>query len=252
MTEDVNAQLVFEFVIVVEGEKGLYHEITCGHANFSIMNGDYQNQKNYELYLMGGSLTQPVDIPQEDIIFNRQNVVGKLGMLFKGVPKPHLSLRISLVTSPKGQQKFCHCPPNVIMELDGCEIVTTYRKMLAKKLFPTRVLDDRMIESNCCELRWFPHIMDDHELWLLFLEKWKVLLTASRKTKDKKPHERLLSKLVKDVYSVKFCTNIPRQVGRQSILSLFYDNPKEILNSNGLIFKPFDASETILKPIFNK
>ncbi|KAG2375230.1 hypothetical protein C9374_009853 [Naegleria lovaniensis] len=251
MVDHVNTSLLLEFVIVVEGERGATHEICCGHTSVPL-NGDYQNPKNYDFFLMGGSIKKPVDIAQEDVIFSKNNVVGKLGVLFKGLPKPQISLRIMAVTSIQKQQKLSTCPPNIVTNYCGWEILSTYRKVLAKKLFPTRVLDERMVESTSAELRWFPQLLDDKDLWLLFLDKWQALLNVAKKSKDKKPQESVFLKLVHDVKSALFCTNLPKYTGRQTVISLFFESPKEVLNSNGLMFKPFDASECVLSPMYSK
>lgn len=251
MVDNANTSLLLEFVIVVEGERGSTHEICCGHTSIPL-NGDYQNPKNYDFFIMGGSIKKPVDIAQEDIIFSKNNVVGKLGMLFKGLPRPQISLKIIAVTSVQKQQKLSTCPPNIVTNYSSWEILSTYRKVLAKKLFPSRALDERMIESTSPELRWFPQLLDDKDLWMLFLDKWKLLVSAAKKSKDKKPEESVLMKLVHDSYSSLLCMNLPKYTGRQTVISLFFESPKEVLNSNGLLFRPFDASsECVLSPIFH-
>jgi len=248
VNDNVNTNLLMELVAVVELDNGKVHEVCCGHTTIPIINGDYLTTKAYDFYLMGGSIHKPVDIPQEEILINTGSMASKLGMIIKGIPRSQISARMVLVSHPKEQHRFCQCPPNIITNIDSFEILALYRKMLAKALFPTRVLDERMAPSMNLSLRWFPNLLDDRDLWLSFVERWKILLVKQSR-EDKKAKEHLLTQLVRDAYGALFCKNLPKY-NRQPTSNGFYDNPRDALNYNAnFIHKPFDAREMVLQPI---
>jgi Ca2+-binding EF-hand superfamily protein len=257
-SNNIDLKLVFEFVIVNKKQSGKTHEITCGNAVMEIMRDGIDTiERSFTKFVTGGTVLQPVQIATTDIKSERRDVAGKLAQIVKGKPKPELIIRIRRIVNPVDDRvSYLTCPLDFIASTETINVVGLYRTILAQKLLvESSQLGDGQGDIKICEivapaLVWFPKILDDPDLWDIFMKKWNERYARIRKQNAKVIQDEFLS-TVNEMYPVLHSVYLPHQQfsGAKNVRSQFLrdysDTPVANLCKNDSIYKPFDIKDAV-------
>jgi Ca2+-binding EF-hand superfamily protein len=257
LTNNIDLKLIFEFVIVTKKQSGSSNEITCGNAVVDLMRENIDTvERVFIKFVTGGTILNPVQIASTDIKSKRKDIAGKLAQAIRGKPKPELETRIRRILTPVDERvSYLTCPLDFIASTETITVLSIYRAILAHKLLIEKSsgdTDHKVREVIDPALVWFPKMLDDPDLWEIFMKRWhavhKSLLKKNASQSD--VQQQFLS-LVREIYPALHSMYKPhyQYSGSKNIRAEFYrtfcENTLDNLCKNDSVYKPFDVRDAV-------